>query len=86
MSLANPAVIVGIILLFVIALVLVYRRRQHDIVTVKPTVRPTSGSTLAPDDEIRQLLAAGNKIGAIKRVREVTGLGLKDAKDYVERL
>jgi large subunit ribosomal protein L7/L12 len=26
----------------------------------------------------------GNKIGAIKVVREITGLGLKDAKDLVE--
>ena len=31
------------------------------------------------------LKAAGtNKIGAIKAVREITGLGLKDAKDLVE--
>jgi large subunit ribosomal protein L7/L12 len=28
--------------------------------------------------------AGGNKIGAIKAVREITGLGLKDAKDLVE--
>lgn len=27
-----------------------------------------------------------NMIGAIKTVREVTGLGLKDAKDFVERV
>ncbi len=31
------------------------------------------------------LKAAGaNKIGVIKAVREITGLGLKDAKDLVE--
>jgi uncharacterized protein (TIGR02996 family) len=29
---------------------------------------------------------SNNKIGAIKAVREVTGLGLKDAKDLVERV
>lgn len=86
MSLGNPALIIGIIVLCVIALVLIYRWRKEDIVTVKPPVRPTRGSAPAPDDEIRQLLAAGNKIGAIKRVREVTGMGLKEAKDYVERL
>jgi len=28
--------------------------------------------------------AGSNKIGAIKAVREITGLGLKDAKDLVE--
>ena len=35
--------------------------------------------------EIRAALAGGNKIEAIKRVRERTGLGLKEAKDLVER-
>ena len=32
------------------------------------------------------LLAQGKKIDAIKRTREATGLGLKEAKDYVEGL
>ncbi len=41
---------------------------------------------LAPDEEIRDLLAHGKKIQAIKRVRELTGMGLKEAKDYVEAL
>src|SRR6266545_736913 len=36
--------------------------------------------------EITALLARGNKIAAIKRVRELTGLGLKEAKDYVEAM
>jgi ribosomal protein L7/L12 len=38
------------------------------------------------DPEVRALLAGGNKIAAIKRVRELTGMGLKEAKDYVEAL
>jgi ribosomal protein L7/L12 len=41
---------------------------------------------LANDEEIRRLVAQGNKIQAIKRVRELTSLGLKEAKDYVDRL
>jgi metallo-beta-lactamase class B len=36
------------------------------------------------NDEIRRLLQDGHKIEAIKRVRQQTGAGLKDAKDYVE--
>jgi ribosomal protein L7/L12 len=36
--------------------------------------------------ELRALLAAGRKIDAIKRAREATGLGLKEAKDLVEQL
>ena len=47
------------------------------------------GAAAAPAEEKTEftvvLKAAGaNKIGAIKVVREVTGLGLKDAKDLVD--
>ncbi len=38
------------------------------------------------NDEARRLLHAGKLIEAIKLVRERTGMGLKEAKDYVERL
>ena len=36
--------------------------------------------------EVRALKGQGNAIMAIKRVREVTGWGLKEAKDYVDGL
>jgi large subunit ribosomal protein L7/L12 len=36
--------------------------------------------------DVRDLLVAGNKIGAIKRYREETGLGLKESKEAVEAL
>nr|WP_221441697.1 ribosomal protein L7/L12 [Jiangella mangrovi] len=35
---------------------------------------------------IQQLVAQGKKIQAIKEVREHTGLGLKEAKDLVDRM
>jgi ribosomal protein L7/L12 len=38
------------------------------------------------EEEIRQLLASGNKIEAVKRYREETGCGLAEAKDAVEAL
>lgn len=43
---------------------------------------------IGPDhqDELRSLIAAGQTVQAIKRVRELTGMGLADAKDYVEKL
>ena len=50
------------------------------------------GSTLSaaglfqPDAELQQRIQAGEKIAAIKLVRERTHLGLKEAKDYVEAL
>jgi hypothetical protein len=47
-------------------------------------------TTTLPSPELqaqaRALLADGNKIEAIKLVREATGMGLKEAKDLVERL
>jgi large subunit ribosomal protein L7/L12 len=36
--------------------------------------------------EVRAVAASGKKIEAIKLLREQTGLGLKEAKDAVERL
>jgi hypothetical protein len=37
-------------------------------------------------DEVAQLAHAGKKIAAIKEYRRVTGVGLRDAKEYVESL
>jgi ribosomal protein L7/L12 len=36
------------------------------------------------DPEIQDLLAKGNEIQAVKRYRELTGLGLKEAKDAID--
>jgi ribosomal protein L7/L12 len=38
------------------------------------------------ENQIRELLASGNKIAAIKRYREETGVGLAEAKAAVESL
>lgn len=37
-------------------------------------------------DDIRNLYRSGNKIEAIKLFRQLTGAGLKDAKDQVESI
>jgi ribosomal protein L7/L12 len=39
---------------------------------------------IASDAEVQALLAGGNTIAAIKRVRELTGWGLKESKDFVD--
>jgi ribosomal protein L7/L12 len=36
--------------------------------------------------EVLEALRRGDKIGAIKCYREATGVGLKEAKDFVEEL
>ncbi|MDS0525915.1 ribosomal protein L7/L12 [Clostridium sp. SHJSY1] len=38
------------------------------------------------DDEIKDLVSRGKKIPAIKKYREISGVGLKEAKDYVDKL
>jgi ribosomal protein L7/L12 len=38
------------------------------------------------DAEIREMVKAGNQIGAIKRVHELTGMSLKEAKKHVETI
>jgi len=74
--------------LLVIGFVLFTVFRRWGTMSAAPTT--TSLGQIPPeldgDEEIRQLVAHGNKIQAIKRVRELTGLGLKEAKDYVDRL
>jgi ribosomal protein L7/L12 len=37
------------------------------------------------DPEIQDLLAKGNEVQAVKRYRELTGLGLKEAKDAIDQ-
>jgi ribosomal protein L7/L12 len=53
-----------------------------------PAPPPIVHTNLAAPDlaEVSVLMASGNKIEAIKRLRELTGLGLKEAKDYVESM
>ena len=36
--------------------------------------------------ELRQLVATGNNVEAIKRVTQLTGAGLRESKDYVDAL
>jgi hypothetical protein len=38
------------------------------------------------DEKISELMRSGQKLQAIKLYREQTGVGLKEAKDYVEGL
>lgn len=45
-------------------------------------IAPQSGVT----EMVRQLAIQGNKIAAIKLLRDETGMGLRQAKDVVDRL
>ena len=95
-----PFWLIGLVLalLFVFA-TLAYRRGGGDMIELQQRASPRAGPrpALAPgpvstdafaviaSPEVRAALDAGNKILAIKLVREGTGLGLREAKDLVER-
>ena len=55
--------------------------RKLDLILKHLQIEVDEGS----DEEIRALLKSGQKIEAIKRYRERTGVGLREAKDYVEQ-
>lgn len=38
------------------------------------------------DEELKELLKEGKKIQAIKKLRKETGVGLKEAKEYIDHL
>ncbi len=87
------AAIVLVALLLIGSVGVLLRRRQDSsfgrmpLSLDDPPVRSNSVAVSGPDlATISALVAGDNKIAAIKRVRELTGLGLKEAKDYVEAL
>jgi len=45
-----------------------------------------AGSSGGVPDDVARLVREGRKIDAIKRYREITGLGLKEAKDAVDAI
>jgi len=62
---------------------LIGKRAAGDVVSSAPQ-RLAAGALV--DSQVRDLLARGNKIEAIKIVRQATGTGLAEAKRYVEAL
>jgi ribosomal protein L7/L12 len=59
-------------------------KRGVEVVTLRapPPGQPNPREEASPE----QLLRAGRKLEAIKRYRELTGVGLKEAKDAVEAM
>ena len=56
--------------------------RKVDLILTHLGLDPNQGV----NSEVTELMKAGQKIQAIKLYREQTGVGLKEAKDYVESL
>jgi hypothetical protein len=77
---------VGLAICVLFVLILLWATRAaHQ--TVPVTYNPTNiDPDIAYDPEIQDEIAAGRKIQAIKLYRDVTGCGLKEAKDAIEFL
>lgn len=62
--------------------------RPPPTMPVTPAPVPPGPSTLSPEalNRIHEALRAGNKIHAIKMMREATGMGLAEAKTAVEAM
>jgi ribosomal protein L7/L12 len=76
----------AMLLLFLLARAM--RGGQRDMIEVQRASAFEPGSVhlaVLAQNDVQQAIAAGNKIAAIKLVRERTGLGLKESKQLVER-
>jgi hypothetical protein len=74
----NSILIVGCVLVALVVLLVIFGRDQ----TIS---MPSANSNAGSQASVESLIRSGRKIGAIKLLREETGLGLKEAKDEVER-
>jgi ribosomal protein L7/L12 len=60
--------------------------REEAIVAPAPGLMATIQRAQQMSEEVRRLATTGRKIEAIKMLREKSGIGLKEAKDLVDRL
>ncbi len=92
MMLLLVGVIGGLLVMGVVIMVVVVWAQNRQIgeeIDRNPTSPRPVGLERAPaalEEQVSSLARAGNKIEAIKRYREATGVGLKEAKDAVEAL
>jgi len=65
-----------------------FEKVRKPVVPLYPYDKRTDTITLPEkvEKELRQLVLAGNKVEAMKRVTRLTGAGLRVSKDYVDRL
>jgi ribosomal protein L7/L12 len=74
-----------IVVIVLIALVWFIRSRGRATnATMAPVQLTEDAASALADSAVQAALDRGNKIEAIKRVRQLTGLGLKEAKDLIE--
>ncbi|MGD9812593.1 MAG: ribosomal protein L7/L12 [Sphingobium sp.] len=92
--------LIGVVIVLALIFIALWRRgsddarRRNELMGIDsdhfsrgvPSAPALAALTPEIEAEIRRLIGARRKIDAIKLARETTGMGLKDAKDYVEGL
>jgi hypothetical protein len=74
-----------VVVLIVVNYVLVTLQERREGKQPYWTLEEIDGDAAA-DEQVQLFIASGKKIEAIKRYRELTGVGLKEAKDTIELL
>ncbi len=62
---------------------------KNDISRINITLNKIANQVGVPNtinDEIKNLILEGKKVEAIKKYRIITGIGLKEAKEYIDSL
>jgi ribosomal protein L7/L12 len=86
MTVLAIGVVVGLLALAVVALVLSAKNNVEVVDLPRPPVARPAPSQSPASGPVADLLREGKKLEAIKRFREQTGAGLKEAKDAVEAM
>lgn len=91
MEVTTVVILVGALLLFALfSLIIKMNALERNVACMNLMLNRVAKKLELPnpslDDELRILIASGKKIPAIKELKKATGLGLKEAKDYVDKL
>lgn len=84
-------IIIGAIMLMI--LVSVISQMRNDLKHMRITLDKIAEKfgaieivTKEEKEELMRLISEGKSVEAVRKCREITGLGLKEAKEYVDRL
>jgi ribosomal protein L7/L12 len=79
-----------VILILCVSLLLMVIHLNSRLKTMQEMLKQLTTQPIPPDhpinDELKQLLKEGSDVKAVKRAREVFGLSLLEAKQYIDQL
>ena len=60
--------------------------RKIDYLLRHSDIDPSEAEAVEPSDEVRDLVRAGRKLHAVKKLREEASLTLREAKEHVDQI